>query len=101
MFKLVKVSMEGLIALTVLGFLAVWVVLQEYGTVLIWLLIGFLTYKLVKAVANGRTKYIFIVSQAEQEENAKGWSYPHRTVSEPVAIDRYSLLNKPFDTDQQ
>lgn len=92
MFKLVKISMEGLLALTALAFVALWVILQEYGTVLIWLLAAFLVMKIVKWSSQHKViRYTYIPPTTSE--------YPHSTVSDPVAIDRTTLLNKPLDVD--
>lgn len=94
MFKLIKVSMEGLVVLTVLGFLFVWVILQEYGTLLIWAAIIFGLVKLVKYISQTKVvRYTYVPPKAR--------AYPRPGVSEPVALDRYSLLNKPLDVDPE
>lgn len=70
--------------LLVLGFLAIWVVLQEFGTVLIWLLAAFLVVKALRYSARAKaTRYYW---EAPDEPTAK-W--------EPVTPE----LSKPLDSD--
>ena len=93
MFKLIRLSMEGLILVSALAFVALWVILQEYGTVLIWLLVIFLVVKLLKYHKEHQaTQDTYIAPPAKT-------GYPTSHVT-PVVIDRKFWVADSVDKTQ-